>query len=151
MKDWSRVLPNAKFDSKDFRVGRLVDEVLSLFPPTERPMRSVVVIRLRERSSTKGRVGLTTFSPLGREGAEEDLEGSPNPGKQRIDLYNGLLSQLSDEAAIGVIAHELAHAWLNEHVTPESSKRREAKADEVARGWGYGRYLDALDAETYSF
>jgi predicted Zn-dependent protease with MMP-like domain len=150
IQDWGRVLPNAKFDSKDSRVRGLVEEALSLFPSAERPLRSVVVIRLRERSSTKGRVGLTTFSYVGRH-AEKGLGGRPSHGRQRILLYNGLLSQLSDEAAMGVIAHELAHAWLNEHVSPQSSKRREAEADEVARSWGYGRYLDALDAETYSY
>jgi hypothetical protein len=149
-QNWNRVLPNAKFDSKDPWLRGLVDETLSLFPSTERPLPSVVLIRVRERSSTEGRVGLTTFSYVG--GETEERQGRlPRRGKQRIDLYGRLFSQLSEEAAIGVIAHELAHAWLNEHVSPESSKRREAEADELARSWGYGKYLDSLDAEAYSF
>ena len=52
---------------------------------------------------------------------------------------------------MGVIVHELAHAWLNEHVAPRSSRRREREADELGRRLGYGRYLDALDAETDPF
>ncbi len=49
---------------------------------------------------------------------------------------------------MGVIAHELAHAWLNEHSYPEDSTKREREADELARSWGYGEYLDALAAES---
>ena len=151
MKDLDRVLPVAELDCVDSRLLRLLETALSLFPSSERPLRSVVVIRLREKSSTKGRVGLTTFSYVeGTEGAEKNPGGRLKAGRQRITLYNGLLSQLSDAAAVGVIAHELAHAWLNEHVSPQSSRRREAEADELARRWGYGGYLDALDDETYS-
>lgn len=57
------------------------------------------------------------------------------------------MSELSDLAATAVIAHELAHAWLNEHVRPEESKEREREADALARRWGFGPELDALDGE----
>ena len=50
-------------------------------------------------------------------------------------------------AAEAVIAHELAHAWLNEHDRPESSPKREAEADELARLWGFGPELEALEKE----
>ena len=67
--------------------------------------------------------------------------------RQTITFYSSLLNALSDPAATGVIAHELAHAWLNEHVRPEESRTREREADDLAREWGFGPELDALDAE----
>jgi len=134
--DWDRVLGNAKFASKDGRLRALVDEALSQFPAAERPLTSVSEIQLRKRSGTEGIVGLTTYS-----------DSWQSRGRQRITFYSELLDELSDAAAIGVVGHELAHAWLNEHVRPEASKSREKEADELARRWGYGRYLDALDAE----
>lgn len=69
-------------------------------------------------------------------------------GVQSITFYTDLLEQLSEKASVGVIAHELAHAWLNEHVSPEESQVREREADELARSWGFGKNLDALDLET---
>jgi Zn-dependent protease with chaperone function len=99
-----------------------------------------------KRKAVHGIVGLTTFRNAAS-GPIFDLK-KPGNGTQIITFYSELLDQLSDDAAAGVIVHELAHAWLNEHVSPQSSKRRETEADELARTWGYGRYLDALDAET---
>jgi hypothetical protein len=122
-------------------------EVLSSFPSEVTPLRSVVEIRMRKKV-TQGTVGLTTYriGSRPRRGAKK----ADNP-TQVITFYSELFDQLSDEAAVGVIVHELAHAWLNEHVSPRSSKRREREADELARVWGYGRYLDALDAEAAPF
>jgi hypothetical protein len=123
-------------------------EALSSFPSEVPPLRSVVEIRMRKRA-IQGTVGLTTYRSAGSStvGGRRTAEH----GTQIITFYSELLDQLSDEAALGVIVHELAHAWLNEHVSPQSSTRREAEADELARVWGYGRYLDALDAETDPF
>ena len=67
--------------------------------------------------------------------------------RQTITFYTSLLDALSDPAATAVIAHELAHAWLNEHVRPEESREREREADALAREWGFGPELDALDQE----
>jgi Zn-dependent protease with chaperone function len=67
--------------------------------------------------------------------------------RQTITFYSTLLDALSDPAALAVIAHELAHAWLNEHVKPEESRAREHQADNLAREWGFGPELDALDKE----
>ena len=67
--------------------------------------------------------------------------------EQRITFYSDLLDALSEKAAEGVVAHELAHAWLNEHVRPEESPERETEADRLAREWGFGPELDALDRE----
>ena len=124
-----------------------MSETLSSFPAGVPPLRSVVEVRTRKRA-TRGTVGLTTY----RTAVPDSSDGgrTADRGSQTITFYSELLDQLSDDAAKGVVVHELAHAWLNEHVSPESSRRREAEADELARSWGYGRYLDALDAETTS-
>jgi Zn-dependent protease with chaperone function len=92
-------------------------EALSNFPSDVLPLRSVVEIRMRKRA-IQGTVGLTTYrssgsSPVGDRSTTER-------GSQTITFYSELLDQLSDGAALGVIVHELAHAWLNEHVSPKS-------------------------------
>lgn len=75
--------------------------------------------------------------------------GRPSSGvNQTITFYTDLLYRLSDDAKAAVIAHELAHAWLNEHERPEQSKRREKQADDLAREWGFGEELAQLDKET---
>jgi len=122
-------------------------EALSSFPSDVPPLLSVAEIRM-EKIATQGTVGLTTYRI---ESGPVRGHNSADHGTQIITFYSKLLDQLSDEAATGVIVHELAHAWLNEHVSPRSSRRREREADELARRWGYGRYLDALDAETDHF
>lgn len=126
----------------------MIGEVLADFPAGVPPLRSVVEVRVR-KSARRGTVGLTTYRDT--ESKLTGVRDSVDRGAQTITFYSELLDQLSDDAAKGVIAHELAHAWLNEHVSPQSSRSREAEADVVARGWGYGRYLDALDAETEPF
>ena len=102
------------------------------FPSEVAPLRSVVEIRAR-RKATKGTVGLTTY----RSARSRPARGAskPDKGVQTITFYSELLDQLSDEAATGVIVHELAHAWLNEHLSPLSSIRSETEADELARSW----------------
>jgi hypothetical protein len=125
-----------------------VGEALSRFPESEPTLRSVTKIQLRKRSRTSGLVGLTTYCCVEPEENRKGGREQANHGRQRITLYSELLSQLSDAAAIGVIAHELAHASLNERVGAEASSEREKEADQLARKWGYGRYLDALEAET---
>jgi hypothetical protein len=67
--------------------------------------------------------------------------------RQSITFYSALFNALSDKAATAVIAHEMAHAWLNEHARPEESAKREKEADNLARDWGFGAELDALDDE----
>ena len=90
-----------------------------------------------------GLVGLTTYCCV-----TSDRDEARKPAVQRITFYSELLDEISDDSAVGVIAHELAHAWLNEYHKPEDSRNREKEADELARRWGYGKYLDALAAET---
>ncbi len=100
---------------------------------------TVRVVELSNHRTTKT-VGLTTYSEV------RMLLILKSP-RQTITFYSELLGALSDKAAEGVIAHELAHAWLNEHVRPEESRAREAAADELARKWGFGEELRALDTE----
>ncbi len=148
MDDWERVLGRAKFERDAPRLRMLFGEALSRFPKNIATLRSVTRVQLRKRGRMSGLVGLTTYCCVELEnGATKNGEQENSPA-QRITLYSELLDQLSDRAAIGVIAHELAHVWLNEHVSPKASKEREIEADELARRWGYGAYLDALQAET---
>jgi len=145
MEDFERVLSQAKLDSNNRRFVVLLREALSNFPKDVKPLASVKKLRLKKRGSMKGLVGLTTYCCVEMDNGPR----SPKKGaSQTITFYSELLEEISDKAAIGVIAHEFAHAWLNEHVHPEGSKKREREADELARSWGYGEYLDALAAET---
>ena len=93
----------------------------------------------------EGLVGLTRYCCV-RNG--NDPGSAKGPPTQTITFYSDLFDEISDRSAVGVIAHELAHAWLNEHVGPEASKKREEEAYELARRWGFGEYWDVLAAET---
>lgn len=117
----------------DLRFVRLLRLALSRPPPEAPRIRTLRSITLSGEASA-ATVGLTRYRP-GR------------PPRQTVTFYAGLLGALSDEAALGVIAHELAHVWLNEHSGPEDSDSREDEADGLARSWGFGRELDALDRE----
>jgi predicted SprT family Zn-dependent metalloprotease len=110
-------------------------------PPNTIPrIRTLRSITLSDRPTSKT-VGMTRYGLV---------EGGRNgPGaRQRIAFYTELLDELSDSAAEAVIAHELAHVWLNEHLRPEQSKRREKEADDLAREWGFAPELEALERET---
>ena len=148
MDDWFRVLGRAEYNAESDRLRALIEDALSTFPSKVPPLRSVLEIRMRKRAS-HGTVGLTTYRSIRSGPARGGKEAAH--GTQIITFYSELLDQLSDEAAKGVIVHELAHAWLNEHVSPGSSRRRESEADALARTWGYGRYLEALGAEADPF
>ncbi len=108
-------------------------------PPPETPKITTVRSVSLSKRPTKTMVGLTKYSRV-------RFFFLTHP-RQTITFYAGLFDALSDPAATAVIAHELAHAWLNEHVRPEESKGRETEADELAREWGFGPELDALDRE----
>lgn len=124
--------------SRDVRFNRLFAEAAEK-PPRDVPRISTVRLISLSRRPTKTMVGLTKYSRV-----RFFFLSRP---RQTITFYASLLDALSDPAAQAVIAHELAHAWLNEHVRPEESKRREVEADDLARKWGFGPELDALDRE----
>lgn len=124
--------------SRGSRFRRLFNDAAKR-PPGDVPrIRTVRSVSLSRRP-TKTMVGLTRYSRV-----RFFLLSRP---RQTITFYSSLLDALSDSAAEGVMAHELAHAWLNEHVSPEESKKREKEADALARKWGFGPELDALDRE----
>ncbi len=147
MDEWARVLGQARLESDSSKLKALITEVLSRFPKGVKPLRSVARIQLRKRGKMKGLVGLTTYCCIELKDDSKRRLAQKGDVMQRITFYSELLDQLSDSAALGVIAHELAHSWLNEYVSPEASEKRETEADNLARRWGYGKYLDALKAE----
>ena len=69
-------------------------------------------------------------------------------GGHTITFYTNLMDKLTDSAVVAVMAHELAHAWLNEHLRPEASKTREDDADMLAEMWGFEAELAALAEQT---
>jgi len=109
-------------------------------PPESVPKITTVRSVVLSRRPTRTMVGLTRYSRV----RFFLLLSRP---QQTITFYNSLFKALSDPAATAVIAHELAHAWLNEHATPEESRSREIEADSLARQWGFGTELEALDRE----
>ncbi len=140
-------LPQAGVEVDDQRLFALLMNVVSRIPVSGSPVRSVRSISFRKRSNIRGIVGLTKYSFVEYKVKGAEVWKVPNPGRHTVTFYTGLLTQLSDEAVMGVMAHELAHAWLNEYVRPEQSERREGEADALAHGWGFGSELHALEAE----
>lgn len=124
--------------ARDERFRRLFVHAATRPPKTTPRITTVKAVSLSRRP-TKTLVGLTRYSRI-----RFFFLSRP---RQTITFYSSLMGALSDGAATAVIAHELAHAWLNEHVSPEESKPREEEADRLARGWGFGPELDALDRE----
>ncbi len=125
--------------TKSSRFRRLFSVAVRRPPESIPRITSVRSVALSNRP-TKTTVGLTRYSDL------KFLLVFSRP-RQTITFYSSLFDSLSDRAALAVIAHELAHAWLNEHVKPEESQDREFEADRLAREWGFGAELDALDGE----
>ncbi|HZW85454.1 MAG TPA: hypothetical protein VFE91_06095 [Nitrososphaerales archaeon] len=119
------------------RFVRLFRQAVTRPPETVPRITTLRLVQLSGRK-THYTVGLTKYS---------ERHGSAAEARQTITFYAKLLAQVSDPAATGVIAHELSHAWLNEHVRPEQSRGREEEADRLARSWGFGTEMDALDLE----
>jgi len=138
-------LPQADLDLNDSKYLNLLIHALSRIPPGTPPIRSIRKVRLRKRGSLEGLVGLTRFLMADYKTRGADVD---ELGRHIVTFYTGLLSQLSDPSVVAIIAHELAHAWLNEHVRPEESRRREREADILAEKWGFGEELAALASET---
>ena len=139
-------LPQADLDLSDPKYLNLLMHALSRIPRGTPPIRSLTKVTLRKRGRLEGLVGLTRFMMADYKiRGEADVE---RLGRHIVTFYTGLLSQLSDPSVVAIIAHELAHAWLNEHVRPEESRRREREADMLAERWGFGEELAALASET---
>jgi len=131
---------------EDSRYRRLLINTLSQIPTSGRPIQSLTTIKLRKKGSLPGLVGLTRYQmqEYSTGGRFRDAPSS----RHIITFYSSLLEQLSDDSVMAVMAHELAHAWLNEHIGPEASMRREEDADILAEMWGFSKELAALAEET---
>jgi len=140
------IVPRADVRIEDSRYRHLLMSTLSLIPKSGRPIQSVTTIKLRKKGSLPGLVGLTRYQmqEYRTGGRYRDAPSS----RHVITFYSGLLEHLSDDSVMAVMAHELAHAWLNEHIGPEASMRREEDADILAEMWGFGKELAALSEET---
>lgn len=143
--NFDRVLPRARLRSVSPRLAALLKSVFAIFPQGVEPLKSVTVVQMRRRGEMEGVVGLTRYCCVTTENNQVSGEEAPN---QTITFYSDLFDEISDKSAMGVVAHELAHAWLNEHIRPEASRKRELEADDLAREWGYGEYLASLASET---
>jgi hypothetical protein len=141
MPSESPFLGAAKLRVTDAAFLQLFAKALSKIPADVPPLRSVTSVGLKRKGNIRGVVGLTRWCGVryGKTGAGET---------QTITFYTDLFLQLSDDAKMAVIAHELAHSWLNEHVSPGQSLKREREADALARRWGFGHELNELDNET---
>ena len=124
--------------SKDPRFNLLFAEATRRPPGNTPSITTVRSVALSGRQ-TNTTVGLTRYSQV-------RYLFSTHP-RQTITFYSSLVGALSGPAVEAVIAHELAHAWLNEHVSPDESLKREREADALAREWGFGPELDELDRE----
>jgi len=145
-RDPLRFLPVAKLDFSDMWYRNLFLSTVSRISNSGLPVGSVSKVKLRKRGTLRGLVGLTTFSV---EGYQMSQKGEFRPqGRHEITFYRSLLDRLSEDAVVAVMAHELAHAWLNEHVGPEASKQREQDADILAEMWGFSSEIQALERET---
>lgn len=140
-----RFVPAATVKVANPRYRALLLDCISRISPNGAPLKFPTEIRLRRRGDLPGIVGLTTFS---LDGYAPKGVGVASQGQHTITFYTDLLNRLSRRAVIAIMAHELAHAWLNEHIRPEASKAREEDADMLAEMWGFGPELEALAAET---
>jgi Zn-dependent protease with chaperone function len=145
LKGRRNFLANALVNVDKPRYRALLHQCLERIPESGRPVRLQAEVRLRRHGTLPGVVGLTTFCVGGYAPNGVAAEDS---GAHTITFYTHLMDRLSDEAVLAVMAHELAHAWLNEHLCPEASKAREDDADMVAEMWGFESELAALAAET---
>ena len=140
------ILSSADVRIEEPRYLRLFDACIRRIGAGESVV-SGVTVRLRTRGRMPGLAGLATFEVSGFR-----APGSAMPSrKHTITFYTGLMDRLSDRAVTGVMAHEIAHVWLNEFVGPEASGRREKDADVLAEMWGFGAELKALSEETEPF
>jgi Zn-dependent protease with chaperone function len=136
-------------DIADARIRRLVNHAVRHMPVMALNIPSLERIVLLPDSPTPTLAALTHYvkheeviSTRGNQGRRREVE------TQTINLYANLLVRLSDDAVMAILVHELAHAWLNEHVKPEDSPEREEASDELARRWGFGAQIAALERET---
>jgi hypothetical protein len=129
-------------------IRRAVDEALARLPPEASHIPTLRSISSRKTSENGSLAGLTrriTYERTVRFGL--GTTRTDEVVLQKIELYVDLMLQLSEMARVAVVAHELAHAWLNDNVAPDDSASREEECDALAAKWGFGAELQALADE----
>ena len=139
------LIANGSIKVDNPRYKSLLGECLGRIPDSGRQVRLHTEIRLRRRGTLPGVVGLTTFYV---EGYAPNGVAKEESGAHTVTFYTNLMDKLTDRAVVAVMAHELAHVWLNEHLRPEASKSREDDADMLAEMWGFQEELSALAEQT---
>ncbi len=142
MASLEQFLAKVTVEADDGRFAHLFSDAISRIPPDVRPPVSLVSVRLRRTGRMKGLAGLTRWSEYANRRGP-----SGGAGVQTITYYSSLLDRLSDEAYVAILVHELAHAWLNEHVAPIQSPEREREADDLVARWGFQLELGQLNRE----
>ncbi|MFQ6010612.1 MAG: hypothetical protein ACE5KG_00355 [Nitrososphaerales archaeon] len=133
----------------DERIRDLVLQTVEGMPPDALDISSLRSIRLYEVSPTDTLAALTrhnSYDVTVRD--SKGTEWDETRTRQEITFYRDILNNLSDLSVKAIVAHEIAHAWLNEHRKPEASPQRERESDELARKWGFAKELLALENET---
>jgi hypothetical protein len=119
---------------------RLFADAYTRFSPNGFKTLKAVVFSLEDNppkednKKFEGMVGVTSAKYVKGDDGGVRLE-------QTITIYSKRLQGLTEQAVIGIIAHELAHVELNERYGPEFSKERESAADNLVRQ--RSRYLGA--------
>ena len=74
--------------------------------------------------------------------------GEKKPLRKLVLLDHHYLSEFSEKAVIGVLAHEFAHVALDQpFLPPEEAERNEKEADELATKWGFAEEIKLLQKE----
>jgi hypothetical protein len=137
-------------DIKEASIDDALSEVLSRLPAQAFDLPTLRSISSKKTAKEGSYAGLTrriTYEKTIRLPGRAARSGEAVV--QKIEFYRDIMEQLTPAARVAVVAHEFAHAWLNDHVGPEESKKREEESDSLAREWGFGKELDELADETY--
>jgi hypothetical protein len=143
------LLSGVRLDVRGTAIRVAVDEALAKLPPEASgipTLRSITSKKTSEGGSLAGLTRRITYERTIRLGPAKTEEYEIVV--QRIELYRDIMLQLSERSRVAVVAHELAHAWLNDNVGPEDSAMREEECDAQAEKWGFGDELKALADET---
>jgi hypothetical protein len=137
-------------DIHSVAIRKAVDEALDRLPLEASDIPTLHTITSKRTSASGSLAGLTrritydrTLRILPSKIVEDEVV------VQKIELYRDMMLQLSERSRVAVVAHELAHAWLNDNMGPEDSAKREEESDGLARKWGFAEELGALEDETY--
>ncbi len=143
------LLSGVRVDVRGAAVRLAVDEALTRLPPEASDVPTLRLITSKKTSEGGSLAGPTrriTYERTVRFGLGKTR--TDEVVVQKIELYLDMMLQLSEMSRVAVVAHELAHAWLNDNVAPDDSATREEECDALAEEWGFGDELKALADET---